>query len=344
MTVDLSAQIHQYLTTAPGSLFTQQEVTILDHWQGDANLLWRVRSGGEDAVVKLFLDAGQARSRRQHDGHEVFAPFGLAPHPLWADRYPHGLSRQLIVYRWVEGALVDLNDPGELWAWAEALAALHTAPPENVRRFSPHPVNLDYYWRIEEETIAQIRRWLNQANLAIAAHFDQLATVGEKLALDSLPLWIGVLPTAIHGDLSHEHTLVARGRIVLLDWESFGLGDAAFELARLLQREAQTLTQEQSEALLNRYLEVIDLPGHAERIDAARRLLELHNVVYLLSGLQQHASGAEAETLVEALPFLQDTLAAAVERAAEALTIELSNVQPVVAEFMAWLSDEIQSA
>src|SRR4051794_33426990 len=126
MTVDLTAQIHQYLTSAPSSLFVQQPVEMLAHWQGDANLLWRVTVGDQQAVVKLFLDAGQARSRRQFDAHQLFAPMGLAPEPLWADRYPHGLSRQLIVYRWCDGESVVANDRDALLAWSDAIAKLHT--------------------------------------------------------------------------------------------------------------------------------------------------------------------------------------------------------------------------
>src|SRR3954471_3842511 len=102
MPVDLTGPVHESLTTAPSSLFVQQPVEILAHWQGDANLLWRVGAGEQQAGVKVFLDAGQARSRRQFDAQQLLAPVGLAPEPLWVDRYPQGLSRQLIVYRWCD--------------------------------------------------------------------------------------------------------------------------------------------------------------------------------------------------------------------------------------------------
>ena len=72
--------VHGYLTGASSSRFRDQEVTITDQWQGRDNLLWRVRCGdGTDAVVKMFTDAGQARSRRQFRGQEQFAAAGLAP-------------------------------------------------------------------------------------------------------------------------------------------------------------------------------------------------------------------------------------------------------------------------
>ncbi|MEZ4560580.1 MAG: hypothetical protein R2854_29800 [Caldilineaceae bacterium] len=92
----LTTAIQTYLTGAATSEFRGLEVTVVDHWEGRDNLLWRVEAGAQnaaqDAVIKLFLDAGQVRSRRQYDGQQLFAPVGIAPQPLWYDRYPDGLS------------------------------------------------------------------------------------------------------------------------------------------------------------------------------------------------------------------------------------------------------------
>jgi aminoglycoside phosphotransferase (APT) family kinase protein len=339
MPIDLTAQIHQYLTTAPGSLFTQQPVEIVDHWEGDANLLWRVRVPGQEAVVKLFLDAGQARSRRQFDAHQLFAPVGIAPKPLWTDRYPHGLSRQLLVYTWSDGDPLTPNDPSELWAWAEAIGRLHTTPPDEVRRFSPHPINLDFYWRIEQGSIAQITKWLAPSGLALTPLFQKLATATEQLVQASLPLWATAMPTPVHGDLSRNHTLVERGRVTLLDWEMFGLGDPALDVARLLQREAQTLDAEQVETWLDRYLTLIDQPEMAARVHIFQQLLAAHNVIYLLVGLQQNSTGQFSHELSAALPFMQAALSTAIDHAATAFSLTgSSNLEAVVADFIAWLT------
>lgn len=342
MSIDLTQQIHEYLTTAPSSLFAQQAAEIVDHWQGDANLLWRVQSGGQDAVVKLFLDAGQARSRRQYDGHVTFAPSGLAPLPLWADRYPQGLSRQLIVYQWCDGESLSPAEPGMLQQWAEAIAQLHTTPPDEVHRFSPHPVNLDFYWRIEQGSLAQIDRWLATSGLtgglANITLFRRMAAAADALVRDNLILWQAAQPAPVHGDLSLEHTLLERGRIQLLDWEMFGLGDPALDIARLLQREAQTLTSPQTEAWLAHYLYYADEPHLARRIDVMRKLLELHNVNYLLLGLQQHATGAHSTELADVMSYIRAALVASLEHAAVALLGEpAENAEAISDALVAWL-------
>jgi thiamine kinase-like enzyme len=345
MSADLTAQIHQYLTTAPASLFAQQEMQILDHWAGDANLLWRVATPNQQAVVKLFLDAGQARSRRQFDGHQLFAPQGLAPQPLWADRYPHGLSRQLIVYKWIDGEALTPADPSALSAWAEAIATLHNAPADEVRRFSPHPLNLDFYWRIEQASIAQIEKWLAPTGLALHNRFQEVADATGVLVRENLPLWTTASPTLVHGDLTAAHTLVERGRVLLLDWEMFGLGDPALDVARLLQHEAQTLNADQVDTFLDRYLEMSEQPNLGTRITLFQRLLAVHNVIYLLVGLQQNSTTSMDTELRAALPFFQTTLSTAILHAAAALNLdESTNTQNVVTEFIEWLAKDPASS
>jgi thiamine kinase-like enzyme len=344
MTTGLDAQIHRYLTAAPGSHFAQQEVTMVEHWQGDANLLWRVHVGGqdvpgEDAVVKLFLDAGQARSRRQYEAHQFFAPFGIAPQPLWADRYPHGLSRQLIVYQWIEGESIATSDFAALAAWAETIAMVHNTSMEEVRRFSPHPLNLATFWRVERGSISQIERWLAPSHLRLSDFFASLATAGEQLVQAGLPLWAHAVPSAVHGDLAYGHTLLERGRVVLLDWEMFGLGDPALDVARLLHRQAQPLEDDQMALWLDHYLQSVDQVAMGERIDLYRRLLPFHDVIYLLLGLQQHTSGHLSSELRAALPFLESALAAALKHsAASLLQSDAGDMQATAGEVVNWLT------
>jgi aminoglycoside phosphotransferase (APT) family kinase protein len=257
---------------------------------------------------------------------------------LWADRYPHGLSRQLIVYRWSNGDSIAIEDTTSIWAWSEAVAMLHSVPTDEVRRFSPHPLNLDFYWRIEQGSVTQIEHWLASSPLPLKVAFRDLATAAERLVVESLSLWEYAMPTAVHGDLSREHTLYDRGQITFLDWEMFGLGDPALDSARLLQREANALTQEQSQAWIESYIQFMRQPELAERINVYSRLLEFHNVVYLLVGLHQHALNQLESDLLDALPFLQSALATALDNAAIAFKFpEPPDSASLASHFFNWL-------
>lgn len=348
MSQDLTDNILRYLTQAPTSEFRQAQVAVIDQWEGEENLLWRVRmsrpdttSAGAtplDAVVKLFLDAGQARSRRQFDGMHFAAARGLCLQPIWVDRYPEGLARQILVYPWAEGEAVDPTDPAALDALATSVATLHSADVETIRRFSPRPLNLDYYWRIEQGSISQILAWLPQ-DLAIVAAYRQLADAAAQLVEAALPHVGQTPPAPVHGDLRLAHALLHRGQAMLLDWELFGLGDPALDCARFLQVEAQTLTPAQQMAWRDAYLAQSAHPAMGLRLGLYERLLAFDAVTYLLVGLEQHVQITPAQELADALPFLHQTLAAAWLSAADKLALALDQPpEHFLQPFFAWLN------
>lgn len=327
---DLTANIHAYLTTAPTSNFLQREVEMLDHWEGSSNLLWRVNCAGQEAVVKLYLDAGQARGRRQFDGQQTFSPLGIAPQPLWFDRYPTGLARQVLIYRWLPGETLDAANSAQMAALAQSVAQVHSGEPTEVRRFCPNPLNLDYLWRVLQGGLGSINTWLlaHQAT-TLQRYVDQIAANAERLVEAALPLWQHTPPTPVHGDLTLENAIDTFGTAVLLDWEMFGLGDPAYEVATFFQASQAALEAEGQEEWLQNYLASFDQPGLAQRISVYQRILPFQSVCYLLHGLRQQMP-AERPLLQANQQFLASTLAAAFQQAAAAFGMEPEEInQPI---------------
>ncbi|MCC6169844.1 MAG: phosphotransferase [Caldilineaceae bacterium] len=329
---ELTPAIHQYLSCAATSQFAQQPVEIVAHWEGSENLLWRVTCRGTEAVVKLFLDAGQVRSRRQFDAHTLFSPLGLAPAPLWYDHNPEGLARQVNVYHWVKGA-AHTGAQGASLDLAQAVASIHTAAGA-VQRFSPHPFNLDFFWRIEQTSMAAVTAWLEQAGLQpVAALYTQLCSAAAQIVDQALPLWASAPATPVHGDLRLEHAIVGPRGICFVDWEMAGLGDPALEIAQFLQRSHTLAGVDALAAWADAYLAAVDLPGLEQRIAAYNALLPLHATTYLLLGLHQNA--APTAEFQEALPFLTDTLAAGLALAAASLGVDLATAPQELAQQVA---------
>lgn len=309
-----------YLTGSATSRFRDQEVVIVDHWQGRDNLLWRVRcSDRNDAVVKMFTDAGQARSRRQFDGQAQFAAGGLAPEPLWYDRYPHGLPRQILVYRWMDGGALKLGERSHRIAHADAVARVHCADRDRVRRFSPHPFNLLTFWQIWQAGESPLREWVSAADAPLLT--DQLSmlwSAAHLLMAGALPLLGETPPSPIHGDLTAENALFHRGQVLLVDWEFFGLGDPAQEIARFLFYGEDWSDEAQYEWLESYRAgsSEPDLPG---RVDLYLRLFNFQAITFLLEGIRQGTfpppavTGPDVEG-VEFLSFLISALTAALRR------------------------------
>ncbi len=334
--LDLTNAIHTYLTTAPTSHFMNRDVQIAAHWAGHDNLLWRVLCGGQEVVLKLYLDAGQARSRRQYDGQQIFAPLGLAPRPIWVDRYPEGLSRQVLIYAWLPGAALDPLHAGQMAELARSVGRVHGSDPSDVRRFSPNPINLDYLWHILRGSVAPIQQWLldKQAS-ALATIFASLTANVTGFIEAVLPLWANILPTPIHGDLKLENGIDSFGAVILLDWEMFGLGDPALEVATFLQMSQPDLSAGAQAEWLDNYLSIFDQPGLAQRIDSYQRILPFQAACFLLDGLRQHldqpsSNETDATEFAENLPFLLTTLQVTLAQAAVALQIDVPNLEDAV--------------
>ena len=318
--MNLNDTIATYLATAPTSEFNGMNVDVLKHWRGSENLLWRVRANQRDAVLKLYLDAGQARSRRQFDGQDSFWRHGVAPRPLWYDRYPVGLARQVLIYEWVDSEPLDSTSATQIANLGHALATVHGGDPNDVRRFSPNPLNLDYLWRVMRGSIAPGQNWLHEQNAAgLSMLLADLAARATALVEQTLGLWQGVPPAPVHGDVKLENVVQRAGQITLLDWELFGLGDAALEVASFLYDTQSALDDNAQETWLDAYLSRVEQPNFTARVGVYQRILPLRAVLYLLDGLRtlenQPGDGLDAETA----DFLRETLVATLRQAAAVL-------------------------
>ena len=323
MTDNLTAAIHTYLSTAPASGFAGQDVRVVDAWRGEDNLLWRVTANGQEAVVKLFLDAGQARGRRQFDGQRVFAPLGLAPEPLWFDRYPDGLARQVLVYRWAAGRDADTGNLDDLAALAAGAAAIHNHDANTVRRISPHAINLNYCWRILAGGLTPALRWLEEAGSPRMADLVRaMETRASALVADTSPLWQDSLLMPIHGDLRLEHALIQGSRVRLLDWELFGLGDPALEIATFLHRERALPGSAHHKHFLASYLAHRDDATLAARIAVYGRILPLSDLAFLINGVRKLSPTERASAeFASTVPDIGNLLRRATDDALAALAL-----------------------
>lgn len=323
-----SESVLAYLTTAPTSEFVEQSVEVVDRWDGQDNLLWRVACGGIDAVLKLYLDAGQARSRRQFDGQQMFAPLGLAPRPRWYDRHPQGLARQVLIYDWVPGDPVDVDDALSRRLLAQAVAQIHGADVSDVQRFSPNALNLDYYWRMERGGFPAISTWLSEHKCDLFFPiFTTLVEQSSGLAEAALSLWAETPPCAVHGDLKAENCVNSFGAAVLLDWEMFGLGDPALDVASFLFNSQAQFDLEMQAEWLDVYLAHADQAGLAQRIGVYGKLLPLRSVTFLLHGLRQMDLSGESADVKQ---FLSATLQTSVALALSEFGQEVTNLDEAV--------------
>jgi hypothetical protein len=345
MSMDPTQSVQTYLTTAVESGFHGQPVEMLDEWQGRNNLLWRVDAGGREVVVKLFIDAGQVRSRRQFDGQDLFYRIGSAPRPLWYDWQPNDLTRPVLVYEWAPGEVVSPSDVASLQTFARLLAQVHSTDTDGMDRFSPHPVNLEVQWRLLSTSASNINVWLAQLGASeLQERFRLLAEDVKGLVTQVEPLRQGQFPTPVHGDIRLENIIQAYGTVVFLDWELFGLGDPALEVAGFLHMNQAALSEEAREVWLDSYLSTVDQLGIEARIEVYRRMLPFQSTCFLLDGLRELAGDIDAlAEYDENLPFLASTLTASLTQAARESGEDATDISEPVTKLFEQLSRGINS-
>ena len=336
-------EILTYLTTSPTSAFGGQPVEIVRHWAGEANLLWRFTSRGQEGVLKLYLDAGQVRSRREYDGQTLFAPYGLAPQPLWLDRIPEALPRSVTIYRWVEGEPFDAADEEQWRALGQTVAQVHSAPVEGLDRFSPHPASLSYFWSVLGPSLPLLQMSLaNRRLLRLSDLVRRLHARAQEIVDASLPLWEAA-PVAVHGDLRPENVLNCFGTPLLLDWEMFGLGDGALDAARFLHAQRHAAEPALLDGWLAEYLDALGDPAAAARVDVYRRgLLPLQDAAYLLNGgVKLSPEERQAPELREDAPLLAAALQMTLAQASQAFASgSIQDDEDVAAECRALFAEE----
>jgi aminoglycoside phosphotransferase (APT) family kinase protein len=209
----------------------------------------------------------------------------------------------------------------DLAALAMSVAAIHNHDTDTVGRISPRAVNLDYFWRVLAGRLAPTIRWLD-ANAC--PHLAQLVRALEASATTvvdaALPWWQNAPPAPVHGDLRLEHALIQERHALLLDWEMFGLGDPALDVATFLFHDASALGDAGRAHWLESYCACSQMPAIAERIAIYTRLLPLQHFADLLAGLRQLTPAERRDPdFRNNAAFLRQTLAVAGEAATAGL-------------------------
>ena len=272
-----------YLAGSPELALTEAEITAVEELSGDHNSLWRIQTTQRDIVLKMFLDAGQARGRRQFTNQDSAARIGIAPHTIAFDRYPEGLSRQILLYEWCPGTPLDAARPEDTSGLAVALAAAHTRHPGAQTRLSPHPVNPQYQWSLIQGSQRLVEEGVDRGGAnSLSDMVLEALSRAEAMVLPELDKNALTPPALVHGDLQLDHCLAVDGRIQILDWEMGGLGDPAREICHIFLHLLPDLTPGEKSEWLGLYAEHAAVPDLGPRIHMYEVLLPVASLLELI--------------------------------------------------------------
>ncbi|HEX9988115.1 MAG TPA: aminoglycoside phosphotransferase family protein [Chloroflexia bacterium] len=296
--------------------FAESPPEVLTTVQAEGHTLFTVSSAGVDLVVKhyferekkqkpLIVRSAKDRARAESLALQAHAPRDIAPKLIWSGDAPTHIGGCIVIYRSPQGVSAAQRQLGnkEIESYASALRTIHSEPV-HLKLLSPRPRNLDAWWLQIHEIYRDIPAdLLHELPPTIE---DLLGRLTQTVAADSHAhkrFWQDATLTPVHGTPSPHYILLADGAATLVDWQLFGLGDPAYEVAATSCMLAESSGPSAADKLIELYLSHTDDIMLERRIKIYRRVWQFGYVLQLLGSFwtsaQHDARTSEArESLV----------------------------------------------
>lgn len=291
-------------------------------------------AGGERYLLTCYDPAAQENARREAAGLRLGGGVGIGPALLFADEAATELGGPVVVSAVPEGA--PLGDrpltEEETQSWLFLLLTLHHLSPGAVSVPSDMSADVAAWWQRTQPAWEACRAaYAGKQHRALLDVLTRLqAIVGVRVETHRA-LWQGITRRPCHGDPVPSNLVRTGGRLVLVEWGGFGLGDPAMEVGRAAALSALSgeLSPERYVTFVSEYLDgVRDLrdPSIEERLRVFASVLPLGLCFSLLRLLgQERALDAPAraryvEQVGRSLLWIQDTMG-----------VEVGDVAPLLA-------------
>jgi len=278
----------------------------------------RFRISGPVGVVilKRYEPVALEAARREAAGLRLGGGVGLAPTLVALDEAGGALGGPVVVMQAPRGEPLGhraLSD-AEAQGWLFLLLTLHHLPSEGVQVTSSMSPDLAT-WRQRNQAAWDACRAAYTAPeyrplLTALTQLDAIVTARIEA---NRALWRQVTRRPCHGNPVPAHLTEAQGRLMLLEWEGFGLGDPAMEVGRAAALAALSgeLTADQYVRFVADYLTGVRDLRDAELEQRLQIFASVLPLGFSLLAQGQTASGDRArdiEQVTRALTWIQDTL------------------------------------
>ena len=235
--------------------------TVVQTNHGFDSSIYEVSVPGEaeTLIVKYFAPDHADAARREAEGMRVCGAVGLAPTLVTYDEVGGTVGGPLVIYRQPQGMPIGerpLSDE-QVSGWMFLMLTLHHLSPEKVQQQSTMSPGIEQWWERMSPLWNEVRAAYTEPIYApLMAGLEKLHTLVEVHVKTNRELWQNVPRRPCHGDPVPINIVSSDGRLVLVDWGGFGLGDIALEIGRAAALAAlnEEISSEQYIRMITDYL------------------------------------------------------------------------------------------
>jgi hypothetical protein len=282
--------------------------TVQQTSHGFDSSIYEVTAPGEaeTLIVKYYAPDHADTSRREAEGLRVCGAVGLAPTLVTYDEVGGTVGGPLVIYHLPKGVAIGerpLTDE-QVNGWMFLLLTLHHLSPEKVQQQSTMSPGLEPWWERMQPLWNEVRAAYSEPLYApLITGLEKLRSLVDVHVRTNRDLWQNVPRRPCHGDPVPINVFSDQGRLVLLDWGGFGLGDIALEIGRAAALAAlnEEISSEQYIRMITDYLAgTRDLkdPTLEQRLQIYASVFPYGFTLFMLSFLARLQADGPETTLV----------------------------------------------
>lgn len=209
-------------------------IRVESAFAGGDEQVWHAASGAARAVVTWYGARAAARARRDAAGLRLGGGLAVAP-ALLAELDDAPLGGAVLVREDVrgeplgEGILSETDARG----WLFLLLMLHHLSPDAVMVPSSMSPDLATWWQRNLPAWEACRTlYAGDSYRPLMDALTQLHAIAGVRIETNKGLWHGITRRPCHGNPVPAHVVRVQDRLILMEWDGFGLGDPAMEVGR----------------------------------------------------------------------------------------------------------------
>ncbi len=285
---------------------------------GESNLNYIAVLNGKRLVVRINMDPKVPnKSKEEFIALKTIERLEIAPRALLLDDSRKVISESFIILEYLPGSPLNKHikklNQETIKKLATIVAKLHMLPTGKLKLNTKRLTYISWLADIEENIkyIKMKRAQYFVRNDWFIGLID--ATFSRIKAPLENPKYLNKC-CLIHGDICEQNILVNNNKLVLIDWESVGLGDPAAEITKIFEAFGGIkFSDDQRRLFLKTYLEIRRDGTLKQRIQIFAPLIRYEQFIWAVMHVfeigekDMHASFVKNKNLNEHLGFAEDT-------------------------------------